>query len=87
MSDYTESNYAKTGKKVKSIHDSRDDLTYNEVYDVFIDDKGAEFIIDDVGDKRRYWSISDDDYYELVDDAAEATDNVNTTNETKPKFK
>ena len=78
MSDYT-----KTGKKVKSICDGRVDLTYNEVYDVFIDNKGDEFIIDDVGDKR-YWSISDDDYYELVDDVAEAT---NTTNETKLKFK
>lgn len=83
MSDYTESNYTKTSKKVKSIYDGRVDLTYNEIYDVFIDNKGDEFIIDDVGDKR-YWSISDDDYYELVDDVAEAT---NTTNETKPKFK
>ena len=70
MSDYT-----KTGKKVKSIYDGRFDLTYNGVYDVFIDNKGDEFIIDDVGDKR-YWSISDDDYYELVED-----------NETKLKFK
>ena len=70
MSDYT-----KTSKKVKSIYDGRVDLTYNEVYDVFIDNKGDEFIIDDVGDKR-YWSIYDDDYYELVED-----------NETKLKFK
>ena len=70
MSDYT-----KTGKKVKSIYDGRFDLTYNGVYDVFIDNKGDEFIIDDVGDTR-YWSISDDDYYELVYD-----------NKTKPKFK
>ena len=69
MSDYTESNYTKTGKKVKSIYDGRVDLTYNEVYDVFIDNKGDKFIIDDIGDKR-YWSISDDDYYELVDDVA-----------------
>ena len=83
MSDGTKSDYTKTGKKVKSIYDGRVDLTYNEVYDVFIDNKGDEFIIDDVGDKR-YWSISDDDYYELVDDVAEAT---NTTNETKLKFK
>ena len=84
MSDYT-----KTGKKVKSIYDGRIDLTYNEVYDVFIDNKGDEFIIDDIGDKR-YWSISDDDYYELVDDVAEATNATNDirdTNETKPKFK
>ena len=66
---------SKAGKKVKSIYDGRVDLTYNKVYDVFIDNKGDEFIIDDVGDKR-YWSIYDDDYYELVDD-----------NETKHKFK
>ena len=81
--------YTKTGKKVKSIYDGRVDLTYNEVYDVFIDNKGDEFIIDDVGDKR-YWSISDDDYYELVDDVAEATnttDDIHNTNETKLKFK
>ncbi|HCA4016355.1 TPA: hypothetical protein MPW60_003070, partial [Listeria monocytogenes] len=78
MSDYT-----KTGKKVKSIYDGRVDLTYNEVYDVFIDNKGDEFIIDDVGDKR-YWSISDDDYYELVDDVG---NDIYDTNETKLKFK
>lgn len=78
MSDYT-----KTGKKVKSIYDGRVDLTRNEVYDVFIDNKGDEFIIDDVGDKR-YWSISDDDYYELVDDVS---NEVNDTNKPKPKFK
>ena len=75
MSDGTKSGCTKTGKKVKSIYDGRVDLTYNGVYDVFIDNKGGEFIIDDVGDKR-YWSIYDDDYYELVDD-----------NETKLKFK
>ena len=89
MSDYTESNYTKTGKKVKSIYDGHVDLTYNEVYDVFIDNKGDEFIIDDVGDKC-YWSISDDDYYELVDDVAEATnttDDSHNTNETNSKLK
>ena len=75
MRDGTKSGYTKTGKKVKSIYDGRTDLTYNEIYNVFIDSDGGEFIIDDVGDKR-YWSISDDDYYELVDDVAEAT---NTT--------
>ena len=83
MSDGTNSGYTKTSKKVKSIYDGRIDLTYNEIYDVFIDNKGDEFIIDDVGDKR-YWSISDDDYYELVDDVAEAN---NTTDETSPRFK
>lgn len=89
MSDGTKSDYTKTGKKVKSIYDGRTDLTYNEIYDVFIDSDGDEFIIDDVGDKR-YWSISDDDYYELVDDVAEATnttDDIHNTNETKLKFK
>ena len=71
------SEYTKTGKKVKSIYDGRVDLTYNKVYEVFIDsdEDEDEFIIDDVGDKR-YWSIYDDDYYELVED-----------NETKLKFK
>ena len=78
MSDYT-----KTSRKVKSIYDGRVDLTYNEVYDVFIDNKGDEFIIDDVGDKR-YWSISDDDYYELVDDVG---NDIHDTNEQKFKFK
>ena len=89
MSDGTKSEYTKTGKKVKSINSYRADLTYNKVYDVFIDNKGDEFIIDDVGDKR-YWSISDDDYYELVDDVANTVDTTNDINDntkTKPKFK
>ena len=86
MSDYTKSGCTNTGKKVKSIYDGRVDLTYNEVYDVFIDNKGDEFIIDDIGDKR-YWSISDDDYYELVDDVSNTVDTVDTVDETKPKFK
>ena len=75
VGDNTESNYTKTDKKVKSIYDGRADLTYNEVYDVFIDNKGDEFIIDDVGDKR-YWSISDD-YYELVGDDNNTIENEN----------
>ena len=89
MSNGTKSGYTKTGKKVKSIYDGRFDLTYNGVYDVFIDNKGGEFIIDDVGDTR-YWSISDDDYYELMDDVANTVDTVDTVNDktkTKPKFK
>ena len=81
----------KTGKKVKSIYDGRVDLTYNKVYDVFIDsdEDEYEFIIDDVGDKR-YWSIYDDDYYELVSDVANAVDtanNINDNTKTKHKFK
>ena len=86
MNDGTKSGYTKTGKKVKSIYDGRADLTYNKVYDVFIDNKGDEFIIDDVGDTR-YWS---NDYYELVYDVANTVDTTNDirdTNETKPKFK
>ena len=70
------SEYTKTGKKVKSIYDGRFDLTYNGVYDVFIDNKGDEFIIDDVGDKR-YWINAYDDYYELVYDV----DNINLDKE------
>ena len=83
MSDGTKSGYTKTGKKVKSIYDGRTDLTYNDVYEVFIDSDGDEFIIDDVGDKR-YGNIDDDDYYELVDDVS---NEVNDTNKPKPKFK
>ena len=94
MSDGTKSEYTKTGKKVKSIYDGRVDLTYNKVYDVFIDsdEDEDEFIIDDVGDKR-YWSIYDDDYYELVSDVAntvdtvDTVDNINDNTKTKPKFK
>ena len=76
-------NYTKTGKKVKSINSDSEDLTHHKVYDVFIDNKGDEFIIDDVGDNR-YWSIYDDDYYELTDDVSSDT---NTIDETKHEFK
>ena len=90
MSNNTKSEYTKTGKKVKSIYDGRFDLTYNKVYDVFIDNEGDEFIIDDVGDKR-YGGISDDsDWYELVGDVANTVDtanNINDNTKTKPKFK
>ena len=74
MSDGTKSEYTKTGEKVVCINSNRRNLTYRKVYDVFIDDKGDEFIIDDVGDKR-YRSISDDDYYELVDDDTKLIEN------------
>ena len=76
MSDYT-----KTGKKVKSIKSTRVDLTYNGIYDLFIDDKGVRFIIDDV-DERRYIGIDNPIFYESVDDTINTT-----TDETKPKFK
>ena len=76
MSDGTKSGYTKTGKKIKTIDNNLIDLTYHDVYEVFIDDDdGDEFIIDDVGDKR-YGNIDDNRYYELVED-----------NETKHKFK
>ena len=52
MSDYAESNYTKTGKKVMCINNNLIDLTYKKVYDVFTNPDSAEFIIDDVGDKR-----------------------------------
>ena len=76
MSDYT-----KTGKKVKSIKSTRVDLTYNGIYDLFIDNKGVRFIIDDV-DERRYIGIDNPNFYESVDDTINTT-----TDETKPKFK
>ena len=80
---------SKTGKKLKSVNCDSIDLTFNEVYDVFIDTDEYEFIIDDVGDKR-YVRVDDKNYYELVDDVAEATnttDDIHDTNETKQKFK
>ena len=80
MSDYTESNYTKTGKKVKSIDCYRIDLTYNDVYEVFINNDSDEFIIDDVGDWR-YGGIDDKSCYELVDE------DTNDIDEPKPKFK
>ena len=70
MSDYTKSDYTKTGKKVKSINSNRVDLTYNKIYEVFVDIAKNEFIIDDVGDWR-YGSADDSDWYELVDDVVE----------------
>ena len=89
MSDGTKSGYTKTGKKVMCLSSNRRDLTYKKVYDVFVDNDGRKFVIDDVGDKN-YWSISDDDYYELVDDVANTVDTTNIINDntkTKPKFK
>ena len=70
---------SKTGKKLKSVNCDSIDLTYNEIYDVFIDSDEYEFIIDDIGDKR-YVYVHDKDCYELVDDVAEATNTVSTAN-------
>ena len=80
MSDYTESNYTKTCKKVMCINSNRTDLTYKKVYDVFTNQDGAEFIIDDVGDKR-YESLEFPYWCEKSDGM------VDKANETKPKFK
>ena len=88
-SNYTKSNYTKTGKKVKCIDSKRTDLTYKKVYDVFVDNDGYEFVIDEAGD-RRYDSMEFPLWREVFDDVAEATNtanNVSTTNKTKPKFK
>ena len=79
MSDYT-----KTGKKVKSIRGGRIELTYNGMYEVFIDNDGDEFIIDDVGNKRYIDGI---DWYELVDDTVDTANDINDNTKTKPKFK
>ena len=80
MSDYDKSDYTKTGKKVKSINSSNVDLTYNKIYEVFVDTDKDEFIIDDVGDWR-YVSMDDSDWYELADE------DTNDIDETKLKFK
>ena len=80
MSNHTKSGYTKTGKKVRCINSNRRDLTYKKVYDVFTTQDSADFIIDDVGDKRYeslefpYWCEKSDG----MDDKA---------NGTKPKFK
>ena len=88
MSDYT-----KTGKKVKCIDSGRIDLIYKKVYDVFVDNGGHEFVIDESCD-RLYDSMEFPLWCEVFNDVASATNtanNVSTTNETddgtKPKFK
>ena len=78
MSYYTKSDYTKTGKKVKSIRDGRTDLTYNKIYEVFVDIAKDEFIIDDVGDWR-YVSMDDSYYYELVDENIIENDTTENT--------
>ena len=91
MSDYTNGNYnkssyTKTGKKVKCINSGQIDLIYKKVYDVFIGVNGEEFVIDEAGD----WHYDIMDFpcwLEVFDDVAEATNNVNDTNEVNLKFK
>ena len=50
MSDGTKSEYTETGKKVKCIGSNRRDLTYKKVYDVFVDNDGYKFVIDEKDD-------------------------------------
>ena len=86
MSDYTKS-YTKTGKKVKCINSNRIDLIYKKVYNVFIDDNGEEFVIDEACDWR-YDSMEFPSWCEVFDDTADTTNDINDkANETKPKFK
>ena len=66
--DHTKSNYNKTGKKVKCISSGRTDLIYKKVYDVFIDNKGKEFVIDEAGD-RCYESMEFPLWCGVFDDA------------------
>ena len=84
--DHTKSNYNKTGKKVKCISSGRTDLIYKKVYDVFVDNGGYEFVIDESCD-RLYDSMEFPLWIKVFDDTADTTNKVNTTNETKPKFK
>ena len=73
MSDYnnvyhTKSSYTKTGKKVKCISSGRTDLIYKKVYDVFVDNGGHEFVIDESCD-RLYDSMEFPLWCEVFDDA------------------
>lgn len=65
------SDYNKTGKKVKCINSELNNLTYNGIYEVLVDDiDRSEFILDDV-DEIRYVGKDTFDWhgwYELVED-------------------
>ena len=80
------SSYTKTGKKFKCLYIKCIDLTYKKVYDVFVDNDGYEFVIDESGN-RYYDSMEFPCWIEVFDDKVDTINNVNTTNETKPKFK
>ena len=84
--DHTKSNYNKTGKKVKCISSGRTDLIYKKVYDVFVDNGGHEFVIDESCD-RFYDSMEFPFWIKVFDDTADTTNDIHDTNETKPKFK
>ena len=77
---HTKSSYTKTGKKVKCISSGRTDLIYKKVYDVFVDNGGYEFVIDESCD-RLYDSMEFPLWIEVFDGM------VDKANETKPKFK
>ena len=89
MSDYTngyhaKSSYTKTGKKVKCIGSNRRDLTYKKVYDVFVDNGGYEFVIDESCD-RLYDSMEFPLWIEVFDDDDDDKGFDSTTS--KPQFK
>ena len=84
--DHTKSNYNKTGKKVKCISSGRTDLIYKKVYDVFVDNGGHEFVIDESCD-RFYDSMEFPFWIKVFDDTVDTTNDIRDTNETKPKFK
>ena len=65
--DHTKSNYNKTGKKVKCISSGRTDLIYKKVYDVFVDNGGYEFVIDESCD-RLYDSMEFPLWIKVFDD-------------------
>ena len=88
MSDYTngyhaKSSYNKTGKKVKCIDSNRRDLTYKKVYDVFVDNGGHEFVIDESCD-RLYDSMEFPLWIEVFDDDDDKGFDSTTS---KPQFK
>ena len=88
MSDYnnvyhTKSSYTKTGKKVMCINSNRRDLTYKKVYDVFVDNGGHEFVIDESCD-RLYDSMEFPLWIEVFDDDDDKGFDSTTS---KPQFK
>ena len=68
--DHTKSSYNKTGKKVKCISSGRTDLIYKKVYDVFVDNGGYEFVIDESCD-RLYDSMEFPLWIKVFDDDVE----------------
>ena len=81
--DHTKSSYTKTGKKVKCISSGRTDLIYKKVYDVFVDNGGHEFVIDESCD-RLYDSMEFPLWIEVFDDDDDKGFDSTTS---KPQFK